>query len=619
MSKQNLTKSLRLPVVIRRFLISWLIASTISYLVLPQTLKMLSDLNGVSQMSMISTAIMIVIFFVSITIIGLFFKDNKYERWMLLAIFFLLSALTLHSNFTWPFLFANLLVLLILLQYAFKGWESTVAKTRSTGKSTPFYRIILCILAAAFVSFVSLWTVCRVYAFCTPTYDFGIFSQMFYNMKTTGIPYTTVERDMLLSHFQVHVSPIYYLLLPIYFLLPFPATLQVLQAVVLASSIMPLWLLCRKHGITPAIGVLICAIMFLYPAYSGGTSYDIHENAFLAPLLLWLFYGIDSQSIPITILFSCLTLLVKEDAAVYVAVIALYLLVRSFLRPYEHNRQWSILVAAVLFVGSVIWFFIVTGYLSKNGDGVMTYRYQNFMVNSSGSLMDVIKTVLLCPEKVLFESVDSEKLEFIFLTLAPLLFLPLFTRKYERYILLIPYILVNLMSDYQYQHDIFFQYTFGSTACFMYLVVVNLADLRHVGKQGMIGCICLALCCVLFAQHITPVAMRYPRYVKNNSEQYQKIRKTLSLIPDDATVAATTFYTTELSQREVLYDVKYTSTDNLLSAEYIALAINSDTNYRNYEISGNDGYENLVSLLESNGYVVFAELENTLVIYKKQA
>lgn len=34
----------------------------------------------------------------------------------------------------------------------------------------------------------------------------------------------------------------------------------------------------------------------------------------------------------------------------------------------------------------------------------------------------------------------------------------LMTRKCERYLLLIPYILVNLMSDYRYQHDFFSVY-----------------------------------------------------------------------------------------------------------------------------------------------------------------
>ena len=89
----------------------------------------------------------------------------------------------------------------------------------------------------------------------------------------------------------------------------------------------------------------------------------------------------------------------------------------------------------------------------------MTYRYDNFIYDDSASLVTVIKAVVMNPMKALFECVDEEKLKFIGQTMVPLLGLPLLTRRFERYILLIPYVLINLMSDYQYQHDIFFQYT----------------------------------------------------------------------------------------------------------------------------------------------------------------
>lgn len=617
MTKNKLNDAFHFPVMIRRLLLSWLAAATISYLVLPQSLRQLYTLDGVKQMSLSSLAVMSVIFFVAITVIGFHTKRHTYERWLMLGFYGILSFFSIGANFNWPFLIGNLILFVILILYCISGWDTSHTHLQVAKKSPAVYKVLLCILGTAFVVFVSVWTVCRIYSFCTPTYDFGIFSQMFYSMKTKGIPYTTVERDMMLSHFHVHVSPIYYLILPIYFLFPFPATLQVMQALILASSVIPLWFLCRRHGLAPAVSLIFCALLLVYPAFSAGTSYDIHENAFLTPLILWLLFAIDTTSIPITIFSACLILLVKEDAAVYVGIVALYLLIKSALRKNENNRYWGLIFGFALLIGSVVWFIIVTGYLSRSGDGVMTYRYQNFMVDGSGSLLGVIKTLLLCPEKVIYESTDPEKLKFIFLTLFPLLGLPFITRKFERYLLIIPYILVNLMSDYQYQHDIFFQYTFGSIACLMYLTVVNLADLKHTGKQCLIGSVCLALCCILFAENVVPVATRYPRYMKNNYEHYRSIHQMLEQIPDDASVAATTFYTTQLSQREILYDVKYTSTENLLSAEYVVLAKHSDTNYLKYEADGISGYDNLVQFLKANNYAVFTELDDTLVIYRK--
>ena len=171
----------------------------------------------------------------------------------------------------------------------------------------------------------------------------------------------------------------------------------------------------------------------------------------------------------------CLTLAdTYGDVTVdYVAVIALYLLVKTAVR-YRKEDKREFFVGGGLLVLSIMWFLAATGYLANSGDGVMTYRYSNFMFDGTDSLFTVIKAVIMSPMKALFECVDQEKLTFIGYTLLPLLGLPLLTRRYERYLLLIPYILINLMSDYQYQHDIFFQYTYGSTACLIYMVLVKL-------------------------------------------------------------------------------------------------------------------------------------------------
>lgn len=618
MKSSSITNIFRLPAVLRRLIISWLSAATISYIVLPRSFQLLDTVDGLEQMSFSAMCLMVCIFFIALSAWGYFHNSTRFERWLMVGIFAAYFAVSVTVNFRWTYFSLCCVIFLILIVYAWKGWDRSTNLPGKTHKSPSVYKILMLLLASCFLLFVSVWTVCRIYSFCTPTYDFGIFSQMFYNMKARGIPYTTVERDVMLSHFHVHVSPIYYLLLPIYYLFPFPATLQVLQAVILASSVVPLWLLCRRHGLKSTTSLVICAVLLLYPAFSGGTSYDIHENAFLAPCILWLLFGFDSRNTPITIIFGCLTLLIKEDAAVYVVVIALYITVRSALRSSTSARGWELFMGSVLLLVSVFWFLIVTRFLASSGDGVMTYRYQNFMTDNEKSLLSVVKSVILCPAKLLYECTDPEKLKFTLLTLLPLLLIPFFTRKYDRYILLIPYILINLMSDYPYQHDIFFQYTFGSTACLLYLTVVNLSDIKSTGTQTLSSCICLILSLFLFVQNIVPVAVRYPRYIKNNGDKYRSIRQTLAKIPQDATVAATTFYTTELSQREILYDVKYTSTENLLSAEYIALAIHSATNYRKYETDGINGFENLVSLLEANNYSIFAQLDDTLVIYKKQ-
>lgn len=602
--------------IIRRLLLSWLASITVTYAVIPSAQQQLHGTDALAQMWPPAAGILCAIFFIALWVLGRIKNTERAERWLFVPLFLVLSFFSLKSSFSLPFLIACMLILTALLYYAVMGWEHSknVPVAVRQEKSLPFWLMIVAM--AAFIIFVSIWTVCRVRNYSTPTYDFGIFSQMFYNMKTSGMPMTTVERDGLLSHFYVHVSPIYYLLLPFYYLIPTPATLQVLQAVVLASAVIPLWKLCQSHSFNGWVSLALCVLLLIYPAYSGGTSYDIHENAFLTPLILWLFYFLERRSISGTLLFTLLTLLVKEDAAVYTAVIGIYVFLNGILRK-DKKRKWCILTGSSIFVLSVLYFLAVTGFLAKHGDGVMTYRYRNFMYDGTESLLSVVKAVLLCPMKAVFECVDQQKLSFIGLTMLPLLGIPLFTRRYERYILLIPYILINLMSDYQYQHSIFFQYTYGSTACLLYLTVLNLSDLKTDWSKGIIITVAIAISAVCFIQQVLPKASFHYKHYQNNKAHYQQIHDTLSSIPEDTAVSASTFYTTQLSQRTELYDVKYAVTEHILNTQYVALDPKSQTSYTPYAIDGENGYENLVTLLTENGFELWTHYDDAVVIYRK--
>ncbi len=600
--------------LIRRTLLAWLTAVLLEYWLLPKALRDLKELDGLAQMSFLRVTGLTCTLTILFSLLPRISKTA--ERWSLLAVFGSLALMAMRASGHWAFGVICGLVLLGLLVYGICGHNDTDTLVSETKQPKKAYLWITAGLSAAFFLFVSAWTVGRVYTFGTPTYDFGIFSQMFYNMKETGLPLTTVERDGLLSHFAVHVSPIYYLLLPFYCLAPTPATLQILQAAVMTSAVIPLWKLGGYHGLSGAQRMLICAVLLLYPAYSGGASYDIHENCFLTPLILWLFYGIDRKNVLLTGIAALLTLMVKEDAAVYVAVIALWLTVKTLLRFQKSNLR-ELVMGLALLAASLAWFYLVTGYLANSGDGVMTDRYKNLLYGDSTSLLTVVKSVFLNPMKALYECVDADKLPFIAMTLGPLLGLPLLTRRYERYLLLIPYILLNLMSDYPYQHDIFFQYTFGSLAFLLYLTMINLADWKRARTLPLLAA--ALVCAVCFGVVNAPKGIRYPTQTIRCHTYYQEIRNALDTIPEDSAVAATTFYTTHLSQRETLYDVRYCSREHLLGAEYVVLNPSAKDDYKTYATGKKEnGYEILTALLEQNGYCEYLSHGSALVIYKRE-
>lgn len=588
---------------------AYLLATTVEYLLLPAELGDLSQFSTIAALSLGRMFLVMALLYVVQWLLSAKIWFEKTVRWITVSTFAVYAVATLVFTFTLAYFVICLLIVAFLTVFAMKGWN----QDREVGVSQPKSRkwsIITVGSAIVFFCLVSGWTVARVRAFWTPSFDFGIFAQMFHYMKTTGLPFTTLERDGLLSHFAVHVSPIYYLMLPFYCIFPRPETLQVLQAAVVTSSVIPLWKLGKKHGLHPGLRCGVCVLLLVYPAFAGGTSYDIHENCFLTPLLLWLFYGMDSKKISITAIFAVLSLMVKEDAAVYVAVAALYLLLRSLL----YKQQRGIAVGGGLLAFALCYFLGVTTYLANAGDGVMNSRYQNFMYDGSDSLLTVVKAVLLCPAKAIFECVDTEKLQFIALTMLPLLGLPLFTRRYERLVLLIPYLLVNLMSDYTYQHDIMFQYTFGSTACLFYLVVVNLADIQD-GKRTATVAVALCIGFGCFCANIIPVAWQSISVSWQYQDSYDCQRQFLDAIDKDATVAATTFYTTYLSDRAVLYDVQYTSPEHILECEYVVIAWNAD--FRSYEGGGWYDREGFITFLTNNGYALEDQIPEVMQLYKR--
>ena len=615
--KLTLPAALRPRELIRWFLISWLLAVFIEYLLLPAALRDLSGLEGLGQMSLVRVLAITGIGTGILALLSALLPIRALSRWSFPALFAFLAVTGLSAAWTLPFLGICVLAFGVLLVYALRGWNSRPEPLRQAQRVHPAYLWCTAAIALGFFLIISLWTAGRVGVIGTSTYDFGLFAQMFHNMKETGLPMTTLERDMWLSHFDVHVSPIYYLMLPFYCLAPYPATLQILQAAVMASAVIPLWKIARQYGLSGSLRTLLCAALLLYPAFACGASYDLHENCFLTPLLLWLLYGIGAKNSLVTAVSALLTLMVKEDAAVYVAVVALWLLVRTLLRHKKFDLQ-NLLTAAALLAVSLAWFFLATSHLAQNGDGVMTYRYDNFMYNDSGSLITVIFAVIMSPMKAIYECVDPEKLEYIAMTLLPLVGLPLLTRRYERYILLIPYVLVNLMSDYQYQHSIWFQYNFGSIALLFYLTAVNLADLKVEWRRALPLALAVLICASCFHRTAYSRAKYYGQESLVNYDYYQNIRDTLDLIPEDASVTATGYYTTHLSNREILYDMRYTSWQHLLETDYVVMNTVSRKEYNKYATGGNDnGLENLVLLLEYYGYEPFAQIDGLLVIYRR--
>ena len=609
--------------IIRKLFISWFAAAIIMYGCLPESAKFLGELEAFKRINPAVGFLTALIVFLPLVTYPFFWKQKPYiERIMLFAEVVLLSIISVIYSFAAPFLGACTLLLGIMLIYMDFGWNKSdeIALAEEESEKEPGILSVLdknnmapkvaFLIGIAFVTLLSAWLVCRVLSHSTPTYDFGIFTQMFYSMKTHGTMVTTVERTEAMSHMCIHVSPVWYLLLPFYLINSTPEMLEFLQALVLASAFIPVWLICKNHGLSKWERVVFILLLAIYPNYMGGASYDIHENIFLTPFILWFFYGLDKKNIYLISIFTALTLLVKEDAAIYVAVIAVFILLCGILR--KKDRKFMIITGAVILVCSVIYFISVVNWLYTYGDGILgNSRYNNFMYEGKDSLFSVIKAVLMEPMKVIYECFDEEKLSYMAMTIGAFALLPLITRKYERLILLIPYVLVNLMPDYIYAYNINHHYGYGSVALMLYVSVVNYQDIKAVcpNKKKWLKNIILVLAVYLsfgaFRENIIPKAMNYMERYRDHKATYDAREWLMDQIPDDKSVAASTFFTTRLSDRDKLYDVKHSKIEYVLDCDYIFVDYGETECFKRYKTTtDSDGYTCFKKLVLENGYVL---------------
>ena len=152
----------------------------------------------------------------------------------------------------------------------------------------------------------------------------------------------------------------------------------------------------------------------------------------------------------------------------------------------------------------------------------------------------------------------------------------------------------------------------------MYLTMVNLADIRHERKRLVALGVAAVIGLSCFTAQIMPKVGRYTGKVFTYHGYYEQLRQVLDTVPEDATVAATTYYTTYYSNRDTLYDVRYSSLDHMLGCEYIVVGVTDSNCLKKYKTADRSGYENLADLLLEEGYVLTAAYEGKLEIYQRK-
>ncbi len=423
------------------------------------------------------------------------------------------------------FLLGLALVDLIIILWLTQDDKLEIKKINISHKSCLIIAAVLFVVTTIYFGYM---TSLKYYGFRNYTFDFGIFTQMFENMATTGAPLTTVERSVEMSHFGVHFSPIYYLLLPGYLIFRTPVYLFYAQAACVAAGVFAVYLICKKLNLSGKFTLCFEFIYCFYPCLFNGCFYDFHENKMLTTIILFLFYFIISDKrIPI-IVFSLLLLMVKEDAAIYLIVIALYVLI---------GRK-KYLNGAIMLSMALVYFVAANSIVSALGtEGVMMYRLNDYFVNGEQTYTAVLKSIFFDIGYLIKMMFTSDKLPFVIWMFLPVAFSPFMTKKLSSLILLLPIIPINLMQSWRYQYDINYQYTYGVAALIIFVAIISIKELksrpRHIALL-----LSFMMCIAMSANLVTPKITNNKLYDENYGRDYEVIQQSLEEIDENATVTA---------------------------------------------------------------------------------
>lgn len=496
------------------------------------------------------------------------------------------------------------LVSLIIIAYALN-------KLQITEKQIDKHSGILCEavtagFAVAMVIFISIGTICHHRLFYTGTHDFGLFVQMFHSLAEDLSAVTSCERDTFMSHFAIHSSYIFYLLVPIFKLFPYEETLLISQAVLAMGGVVPLILIAKKRNFSQSALIGIGAAYVFSTALIAPCFYDFHENAFLPTLLMWTLWAVDTKKTAAFYIFSALVCIVKEDAPLYIISIGLY----AF---FENKGTFSRIHGAVASFLSGSYMIFITKWLTENGDGktMTSSRFGHLLTDPEGGIIDVVINAFSNPGYLLSQLIQEKTLVFFLQVMIPMLFLPFFTKKIHRYLLMIPFIVMNLIIgvNYGYAANIGFQYIFGPATLMIFMSLINVHDMTPQMRRNIP--ILWGIAAILFFAGTQANKAAYIRQYTEKSDYYIQSEQTLDSIPEDAVIAGNALIISHLCDRDEVYIFDYNDLNaektELIDPErydFIALFIKSDI------------FADAVPLLEKEGFTLWAQSNDHIIIYK---
>ncbi len=418
--------------------------------------------------------------------------------------------------------------------------------------------LLSCTVYAAFMSF---YTIRWHHKLGTAVFDLAITNNLIYGglegvFNHSPIIFPENPGKYVANHVQTGL----YAFLPIYALHPASETLQIIQSTSLGFGALPLFLFARKR--IPEWAALVVALCYLsyYPLH-GANFYEVKTVPIAAAFLLTTIWAADAKKWVACWLAFTLTLLLREDMPVGLAVVGAFFLLSGY-------RPRTGFIMAVL---GTAWFIFIRFYvMDKAGQWWFPSMYKDLWAPGEQGFKSVIKTLLTNPVFTLKHIVVEKKVYYLLHLLVPLMFLP--ARRWYLWAAFIPgAILTLLVTDYAPPTMFSFQYVMHWAP---YLFVAAVLCLQSISERADFGkaragaaVLAMAFASAVlsfnygaFAARDKSLSSGYAKitfsFSDKERQRYQDLKEIIKDIPPKATVAATEHVGPHVSSRVGFYSLR---------------------------------------------------------------
>ncbi len=371
------------------------------------------------------------------------------------------------------------------------------------------------------------------------------------------------------SRFAIHFEPILIPLSLLYVVWPSVNALFALQALVVASGAIPIWLLATRRLRNPWWGVAFAALFLIYPPNIAALTDDFHPETLAGVILLWALYFLTVRRYRALVLCLALALLCKETLTLDVMGIGLFVALI--------HRRWrlglGIVVGGALTLGLAL---ALMRLLSPIGHSPVTGRFTDL-------LHAPISTLLAMAH-------DPARRSYLIKLLAPFGFLPLLSPWMAA--LALPSVALNLLSSdpsmysgrYQYNTDIAAIFIVAAIDALVWIAPlvsgwfsVARARLRRSGAPGWLTTLArpqIALVIVIVPALVVGLGSQATRAYQQvtvggswpSITAHDRLGAAIAaLIPPDASVSAQSTLAPHVSRRAAIYQFPFDAT----SADYV--------------------------------------------------